>query len=88
MDAYIFTEHNKINNYLRRRSAQISQNKKIINYEDKLSNFPVGLIIITKDPLIKNEDKLEFMNYYACKLFEIKDRTSIFELKSKFEEYI
>ena len=88
MDEYRFTEHYKIKNYLRRRSAQISQNKKIINYEDKLSNFPIGLIIITKDPLKKKEDKLAFLNYYACKLFEIKDRTSIFELKSKFEEYI
>jgi hypothetical protein len=28
------------------------------------------------------------MNHYACKLFEIKDSTNIFELKSKFEEYI
>ena len=88
MDEYTLTEHNRINNYLRKRSAQTLQNKEIINYEDKLSNFPIGLIIITKDPLINNEDKLEFLNHYACKLFEIKDNTSMFELKSKFEEYI
>ena len=88
MDEYTFTEHNGIDNYLRKRSAQILQNKEIINYEDKLSNFPIGLIIIAKESLINNEDKLEFLNHYACKLFEIKDSTSIFELKSKFEEYI
>ena len=88
MDEYTLTEHNRINNYLRKRSAQTLLNKEIINYEDKLSNFPIGLIIITKDPLINNEDKLEFLNHYACKLFEIKDSTSIFELKSKFKEYI
>jgi len=88
MDEYRFVEHNRIDNYLKRRSAQLSQNKEIINYEDKLSNFPIGLIIIAKEPLINNEDKLEYLNHYACKLFEIKDRTSIFELKSKFEEFI
>ena len=88
MDEYRFVEHNRIDNYLKRRSAQLSQNKEIINYEDKLSNFPIGLIIIAKEPLINNEDKLEYLNHYACKLFEIKDRTNIFELKSKFEEYI
>ena len=85
---YSFTEHDKINDYLRRRSAQLLQNKEIINYEDKLSNFPIGLIIITKELQMNNEDKLEFMNHYACKLFEIKDNTSIFELKSKFGEYV
>ena len=88
MDEYRFTEHNKIKNYLKRRSAQTSKNKEIINNEDKLSNFPIGLIIIAKEPLMNNEDKLEFLNHYACKLFEIKDSTSILELKSKFEEYI
>ena len=85
---HTFTEHDKIDNYLHRRSEQISQNKEIINYEDKLSNFPIGLIIITRETQINNEDKLEFMNHYACQLFEIKDSKSIFELKSKFEEYI
>ena len=85
---YALTENDNINNFLKRRSFQLLQNKEIINYEDKLSNFPIGLIIITKEPQIKNGDKLEFMNHYACKLFEIKDSTNIFELKSKFEEYI
>ena len=83
-----FTEHDKIDKYLRRRSFQLLQNKEIINYEDKLSNFPIGLIIITKEPQMDNEDILEFMNQYACKLFEIKDNKNIYELKSKFEEYI
>ena len=83
-----YTEHNKIDNYLRRRSIQIQQNKEVINHENKLSNFPIGLIIISKDEQPIYEEKIEFINYYACQLFQIKENTNIKKLKSKFEEYI
>ena len=82
-----YTEHNKIDNFLRRRSIQIQQNKEVINHENKLSNFPIGLIIITKEEQPLYQEKIEFINYYACQLFQIKEDTNIRELKTKFEEY-
>ena len=83
-----YSEHNKIDNFLRRRSIQLQQNKEIINHENKLSNFPIGLIIITKEEKPFYHEKIEFINYYACHLFQIKEDTNIRELKSKFEEYV
>ena len=81
-----YAEHNRIDQYLKRRSFQIMKNKKIINYDDKLSNFPIGLIIIAKDE--KFEDKIEFINHYACQLFQIQINTDINQLKEKLDEYI
>ena len=83
-----YSEHNKIDNFLRRRSIQLQQNKEVINHENKLSNFPIGLIIITKEEKPFYHEKIEFINYYACHLFQIKEDTNIRELKSKFEEYV
>jgi CheY-like chemotaxis protein len=82
-----YTEHNKIDNFLRRRSIQIQQTREVINHENKLSNFPIGLIIITKEEQPLYQEKIEFINYYACQLFQLKENTNIRELKSKFEEY-
>ena len=83
-----YAEHNKIDNFLRRRSIQIQQTKEVINHENKLSNFPIGLIIITKEEQPFYQEKIEFINYYACQLFQLKEDTNIRELKSKFEEYV
>jgi CheY-like chemotaxis protein len=81
-----FKEHNKINQYLKRRSIQLSKTRQVINHEDRLSNFPIGLIIITKD---ENEvDRIEHMNHYARQLFHLKQNSNIKELKDKFKEYI
>ena len=81
-----FVEHQRIDNYLKRRSMQILQAKSVVNHEDKLSNFPIGLIIITKND--QKEDKIEFINHYACQLFQIKENSNIKVLKEKFNEYI
>ena len=81
-----FAEHQRINNYLKRRSMQILQTKEVVNHEDKISNFPIGLIIIKKNE--GNEDKIEFMNHYAYQLFQIKENSNIKALKEKFNEYI
>ena len=81
-----FAEHQRIDNYLKRRSMQILQTKAVINHEDKISNFPVGLIIITKNE--QKEDIIEFINHYACQLFQIKENSNIKLLKDKFNEYI
>ena len=81
-----FEEHKRIDNYLKRRSMQISQNQSNFNHENKLSYFPIGLIIITKDEELK--DKIEFINQYACQLFQLKDNSNIKTLKEKFDEYI
>ena len=88
LDLDRFTEHNRIDNYLKRRSMQLLQSKPIINHENELSNFPIGLIIITKEPHLNSEEKVEFINHYACQLFKLKNNASIKELKNKFDEYI
>ena len=81
-----FIEHSRIDQYLKRRSMQIQQFKKVINHENKLSNFPIGLIIITKDE--DYYDKIEFINHYACQLFQLKENANIRALKEKLDEYI
>ena len=81
-----FSEHNRISLYLKRRSLQIVQKRQVINHENKLSNFPIGLIIITKDD--NYEDYIEFINHYACRLFQLKENANINDLKEKLKEYI
>ena len=82
-----FSEHNRIDQYLRNRSLQGIKSQTLKKNENILSYFPVGLIIIGKDPF-KFEDKIEYINIYACKLFQLKDNPNIKELKEKFNEYI
>ena len=65
---------------------QIVQKRQVINHENKLSNFPIGLIIITKDD--NYEDYIEFINHYACRLFQLKENANINDLKEKLKEYI
>ena len=55
--------------------------------ESILSNFPVGLIIIGKE-IYKFKDKIEFINKYACKLFEIKENINIKDLMEKFSKFV
>ena len=86
LDINRFTEHSRIDQYLKRRSMQIQQFKKIINHENKISNFPIGLIVTTKDE--ENRDTLEFINHYACELFQLKENTTIEALKEKLDEYV
>ncbi len=52
-----FSEHFRIDQYLRNRSTKNVKSKSLIKHENILSNFPVGLIIITKEDL-KFEDKI------------------------------
>ena len=85
LDLKKYTEHNRIEKYLKRRSFQLMQSKKVINHENKLSNFPIGLIIITKDE--DNKDIIEFINHYACQLFQIQENANIKQLKEKLNEY-
>ena len=86
LDTNRFTEHSRIDQYLKRRSMQIQQFKKIINHENKLSNFPIGLIVTTKDE--ENNDTIEFINHYACELFHLKENATIDTLKEKLDEYV
>ena len=86
LDINKYVDHNRIDQYLKRRSMQLQENKQVKNHENKLSNFPVGLIIITKD--IYNQDKIEFINHYACQLFQLRENAHINQLKDKLKEYI
>ena len=86
LDINRFTEHSRIDQYLKRRSMQIQQFKKIINHENKISNFPIGLIVTTKDE--ENNDTIEFINHYACELFHLKENATIDTLKEKLDEYV
>ena len=82
-----FSEHNRIDQYLRNRSLQDIKSNSLKKNENILSLFPIGLIIIGKD-LYKFEDKIEYINRYACKLFQLKDNPNVKELKEKMNEYI
>ena len=86
LDLNKYLDHVRIDRFLKRRSMHSQELSPIINYENKLSNFPIGLIITTKDN--KNEDAMEFINHYACQLFQLKDNAEINELKDKFNDYI
>ena len=81
-----FAEHYRIDQYLKKRSMRVIKAKTFERNENQLSNFPVGLIIITSEGLI--EEKLEFINQYACKLFKLNPNADINNLKEKFSEYV
>ena len=81
-----FSEHVRINQYLRKKSMQVIKAKTFTKHQNQLSNFPIGLIIITNEGLI--EDKLQFINQYACRLFKVKENVDINMLKEKFNEYV
>ena len=85
MSDFRFSEHQRINRYLRIRT--VSKSKIITRHSNQLNNFPIGLIIITNDGLPLNY-KIEFINIYACRLFKVKEDTDIDALKQKFSEYI
>ena len=86
LDINKYVDHNRIDQYFKRRSMQLQENKQVKNHENKLSNFPVGLIIITKD--MYDRDKIEFINHYACQLFQLGENAHINQLKDKLKEYI
>ena len=86
LDINKYLDHVRIEHFLKRRSMQSQESRQTIDYENKLSNFPIGLIITTKDN--KNEDAMEFINHYACQLFQLKDNAEINELKDKLNDYI
>ena len=80
-----YTEHLRIDKYLKNRNIKIIKSKTLQKNSNQLSNFPIGLIIISnEDP---EEYKLKFINQYACKLFKIKEGSDINILKEKFGEY-
>ena len=81
-----FSEHQKINKYLRIRTMK-AKSKTFTRHSNHLNNFPIGLIIITNDGPPLNY-KIEFINIYACRLFKIKEDTDINILKQKFSEYV
>ena len=81
-----FSEHQRINQYLRIRTMK-AKSKIITRNSNQLSNFPIGLIIITNDGL-SFDYKIEFINLYACRLFKVKEDIDISVLKQKFSEYI
>ena len=81
-----FKEHRRIDQYLKKRNMKVLKSKTVIKHSNQLSNFPIGLIIITNEDLIEN--KLEFINEYACKLFRVKENVDITTLKKVFSEYV
>ena len=84
--SFRFSEHQRINEYLRIRTMK-AKSKIAPRHSNQLSNFPIGLIIITNDGL-PLDYKIEFINLYACRLFKVKEDIDINILKQKFSEYI
>ena len=82
-----FYENQRNEKLLRNKTIQEINSKASRRYENILSNFSVGLIIIGKENF-KFEDKLEFINKYACRLFRIKENISLKELKDRFDEFV
>ena len=83
-----FSEHYRIEQYLRNKSLKdVKSKSSLVRDENILSCFPVGLIIIGKE-YVKYENKLEYINKYACKLFGLKENTNIKELMNKFSEFV
>ena len=80
------SEHNRIEEYLKKRNIKLIKSKTVKKHSNQLSNFPIGLIIITNED--SEEYKLKFINQYACRLFKIKENSDISILKQKFDEYI
>jgi len=81
-----YSEHQRINKYLRIRTMK-AKSKAAIKHSNQLNNFPIGLIIITNDGLPLSY-KIDFINIYACRLFKVKEDTDINVLKQRFSEYI
>jgi CheY-like chemotaxis protein len=82
-----FSEHFRIDQYLRNKSRHSYKANTLKRSENILSNFPVGLIIITKEDL-KLEERVEFINQYACRLFKVRETVNVKELKEKFNQFI
>ena len=82
-----FSEHYRIDQYLKKKNTLGIKSKATKKHENLLSNFPVGLIILVKDES-KYDDKIEFINNYACKLFRIRENIGIRELQEKFSEFV
>ena len=82
-----FSEHYRIEQYLRNKSLKDFKSNVSKRDEDILSCFPVGLIIIGKE-YVKYENKIEYINKYASKLFSLKENTNFKELMNKFSEFV
>ena len=82
-----FTEHYRIDQYLRKKSMKILKSKTMKRNTDQLSNFPIGLIIMIKEDL-RVDYKIDFINQYACRLFKISEDADINILKKKFGEFV
>ena len=80
-----FSEHYRIDNYLKNLTIKNLKVNTLQKDENILSNFPIGLIVISKELF---EDKLEFINRHACKLFGIKENANTLQLMEKFSEYV
>ena len=82
-----FSEHYRIDHYLRKKSSFGVKTISVNRNDNILSNFPIGLIIISKEEL-KFEDKLDFINQHACRLFGVKETINLKELKEKLSEFV
>jgi len=82
-----FSEHYRIDQYLRNKSMKILKAKTMKRHSNQLSNFPIGLIIMIKEDL-KIDYKIDFINQYACRLFKLPEDADINELKKKFGEFV
>ena len=82
-----YSEHYRIEQFLRKKTLKLSKAKTAKRHPNQLSNFPIGLIIISKEEK-KSEYKLEFINQYACRLFQLKENVDINILNQKFDEYV
>ena len=82
-----FSEHYRIDQYLRKKSSFGFKTISMKKNDNMLSNFPIGLIVISKEEL-KFEDKLDFINQYACRLFQVKETINLKELKDIFNEFV
>ena len=82
-----FSEHLRIDQYLRKKSIKLVRAKTMKRHSDQLSNFPIGLIIIIKEDL-KFDYKIDFINQYACRLFKLPEDADINIIKEKFGEFV
>ena len=82
-----FSEHYRIDQYLRNKSMKILKANTMKRHSNQLSNFPIGLIIMIKEDL-KVDYKIDFINQYACRLFKLPEDADLNELKKKFGEFV
>ena len=86
-----FSEHYRIDNYLKNLTIKNLKVNTLQKDENILSNFPIGLIfslLFQKNNFLFSleiliviskeflEDKLEFINRHGCKLFGIKENAN------------